>query len=124
MAEQRSEENAKDEMKKYTKAEQNPLGANGKASSKPGITFAHQEKLPKLPIPDLEATCKRYLGSLGPLQSSREHTETENAVEEFLRTDGPVLQEKLQEYSQGQTSYIEQFCKSSDQLSGTADLQT
>src|SRR2546423_14349517 len=35
----------------------------------PGITFASQEKLPKLPIPELESTCKKYLAALEPLQS-------------------------------------------------------
>ena len=30
---------------------------------------------------------------------------------EFLRTDGPELQEKLKGYAQGKSSYIEQFCE-------------
>ena len=77
---------------------------------KGGITFAHQDKLPKLPIPDLEASCQKYLTALRPLQSRREHSETQHAVEEFLKHDGPELQEKLKRYAAGQTSYIEQFC--------------
>lgn len=111
---ERSEENAKEAMQDFSKQEQNPVAANGQSKSKPGITYAHQDKLPKLPIPDLDATCERYILSLEPLQTSREHTETENAVQEFLRTDGPGLQEKLKSYSQNQTSYIEQFCKDID----------
>lgn len=75
-----------------------------------GITFAHQDKLPKLPIPDLESSCQKYLTALKPLQSPREHAETKHAVEEFLRHDGPELQEKLKKYAAGRTSYIEQFC--------------
>ncbi|KAI0142403.1 choline/Carnitine O-acyltransferase [Hypoxylon sp. NC0597] len=74
-----------------------------------GITFAHQDSLPKLPIPDLEQTCKKYLGALKPLQGPREHAETKLAVQEFLKKDGPELQKKLQEYAVGKTSYIEQF---------------
>jgi len=77
---------------------------------KNGITFAHQDKLPKLPIPDLESSCQKYLTALKPLQSPREHAETKHAVEEFLRQDGPELQEKLKQYAAGRTSYIEQFC--------------
>lgn len=108
---ERSEENAKQATKEFTDEKKNPVAHNGDAShNKKGITFAHQDKLPKLPIPDLEATTKRYLGSLYPLQDAREHTESERAVEEFLRTDGPTLQEKLKTYSSGQSSYIEQFC--------------
>lgn len=80
--------------------------------SYPGVTFAHQEKLAKLPIPDLESSCEKYLQALKPLQSAREHSDTKQAVQDFLVKDGPELQEKLKKYAEGRTSYIEQFCKS------------
>ncbi|SPQ27566.1 9cc5c610-93d2-470b-8bc1-a6008a8f7542 [Thermothielavioides terrestris] len=76
---------------------------------KGGVTYAHQDKLPKLPIPDLELTCQRYLKALKPLQSPREHAETTRAVREFLRNEGPELNEKLKKYAEARTSYIEQF---------------
>jgi carnitine O-acetyltransferase len=76
-----------------------------------GITFAAQDKLPKLPIPELESSLKKYLRALKPLQTPREHSDSRQAVEDFLRTDGPELQEKLRNYAQGKSSYIEQFCK-------------
>ncbi|KAL1871580.1 hypothetical protein VTK73DRAFT_2009 [Phialemonium thermophilum] len=76
---------------------------------KGGVTFAYQDKLPKLPIPELADTCQRYIAALKPLQSPREHAETKHAVEEFLKQDGPELQEKLKKYAEGRTSYIEQF---------------
>ena len=108
---ERSEANAKEATEHYTKDEHEPLAHNGESHTKPGITFAHQDSLPKLPIPDLDATCKKYLISLDPLQTAREHHDSERAVDEFLRTDGPGLQEKLREYATGKSSYIEQFCK-------------
>ncbi|KAI0479288.1 choline/Carnitine O-acyltransferase [Xylariaceae sp. FL0804] len=74
-----------------------------------GTTFAGQDGLAKLPIPDLQSTCKKYLAALKPLQGPREHAETKMAVQEFLQTDGPELQEKLQKYAVGKSSYIEQF---------------
>lgn len=77
-----------------------------------GLTFSGQDKLPTLPIPALDHTCKKYLAALKPLQGPREHSHTQRAVEEFLRTDGPELQEKLRQYAVGKTSYIEQFCTS------------
>lgn len=80
--------------------------------AKGGVTFAQQDKLPKLPIPDLEKTCERYLKALKPLQPPREHGETRHAVQEFLNGEGPELNEKLKRYAEGRTSYIEQFCKS------------
>lgn len=76
-----------------------------------GLTFANQDSLPKLPIPDLEDTCRKHLAALSTLQTIREHEETKAAVREFLKTDGPILQEKLKAYASSKTSYIEQFCK-------------
>lgn len=78
---------------------------------KPGITFAGQDKLPKLPIPELGSTCKKYLDALKPLQNIHEHEETESAVQEFIQNEGPELQERLKKYATGKTSYLEQFCK-------------
>lgn len=74
-----------------------------------GVTFASQDQLPQLPIPDLESTAQKYLAALKPLQSVREHAETRHAIAEFLKQDGPELQEKLYKYAQSKTSYIEQF---------------
>ncbi|KAJ5166822.1 mitochondrial carnitine O-acetyltransferase [Penicillium canariense] len=76
---------------------------------KQGLTFANQDSLPKLPIPDLEDTCRRHLDALSALQTIREHEETKAAVKDFLKSDGPILQEKLKTYASSKTSYIEQF---------------
>jgi carnitine O-acetyltransferase len=62
-------------------------------------TFARQADLPKLPIPPLEETCKRYLNALVGLQDAREHVRTKAAVEEFLKGDGARLQERLVEWA-------------------------
>lgn len=75
-----------------------------------GLTFAGQDSLSKLPIPELESSCRKYLAALRPLQGPREHADTRSAVEQFLKSDGPDLQEKLQNYALGKSSYIEQFC--------------
>ena len=83
-----------------------------KKDIKSGITYAAQDKLPKLPIPDLQSTCKKYIEALRPLQSHREHQETTAAVREFLENEGPDLNERLKKYATGKTSYIEQFCRS------------
>lgn len=112
MSEQRSEANAKEAHQNFSKEEQNPLANHKATDSKPGITFAAQDKLPKLPIPDLEPTLKKYLLALDPLQTAREHSDSERACDEFLRTDGPGLNDKLKQYATGKSSYIEQFCMS------------
>ena len=75
-------------------------------------TFSYQDKLPRLPIPPLEKTCERYLGALKPLQTNREHRDTQVAIQQFLKSEGPELDERLRKYATGKTSYIEQFCRS------------
>ena len=59
--------------------------------STPSKTFAHQDKLPKLPIPPIEDTCRRYLSALVALQDEAEHEATKQAVEKFLANEGPAL---------------------------------
>lgn len=60
-------------------------------------TFSQQKNLPRLPIPTLEDTAKRYLKSIEPLVSSDEYKVSEKAVRAFIASDGlgPVLQERL-----------------------------
>ncbi|KAK0255795.1 carnitine O-acetyltransferase yat1 [Friedmanniomyces endolithicus] len=105
----RSEANAKDATQSFSKDKLAPLASHTNPESKTGVTFAAQDKLPKLPIPDLDTTCKKYIAALDPLQTAREHADTEQAVHDFMRSEGPELQEKLKRYATGQSSYIEQF---------------
>lgn len=62
-------------------------------------TFARQGELPKLPIPPLEDTCRRYLTALEGLQDAKEHARTKLIVEEFLKGEGPRVQERLKEWA-------------------------
>jgi carnitine O-acetyltransferase len=105
-----SEASARDSTQSFPSEARDPLGHSTNPNSRPGITFAHEEKLPKLPIPELEASCQKYLAALKPLQGAKEHQDTVVAVEEFLKQDGPNLQEKLKHYAADKANYIEQFC--------------
>jgi carnitine O-acetyltransferase len=105
----RSMDGVKKVSEGFSNAQKNPL-SDDKPSHQQGITFAAQDKLPKLPIPDLDHSMDRYLAALKPLQSGREHAETQQAVEDFLKSEGPELQDRLKKYANGKTSYIEQFC--------------
>ena len=107
---ERSSEHASEAVMSHSVEARDPLASHKPAEQRPGVTFAAQDSLPKLPIPDLEATCNKYLQALEPLQNSREHRDTHRAVKEFLRGEGPELQERLKKYSSGKSSYIEQFC--------------
>ena len=105
----RSLEGAKKVSEGFTKDQKEPLASN-QPHHKQGITFAAQDRLPKLPIPELESSTTKYLAALKPLQTPREYAETQQAVDEFLKSEGPELQERLKKYANGKTSYIEQFC--------------
>ncbi|KAF2003022.1 carnitine acetyl transferas-like protein [Amniculicola lignicola CBS 123094] len=105
----RSEQSARDSTQSFPSEARSPLASHTNPNSKPGITFAHQDNLPRLPIPDLDHSCKKYLSALKPLQSPKEHHDTAIAVHEFLKADGPALQEKLHKYANGKANYIEQF---------------
>ncbi|KAL8908481.1 MAG: hypothetical protein Q9207_000787 [Kuettlingeria erythrocarpa] len=89
-------------------SEKEPLASHG-PKRKPGITYAAQDTLPKLPIPELEDTCRKYQAVLAPLQNRREQEDTAAAVQDFLKNDGLELQARLKKYATGKTSYIEQF---------------
>ena len=74
-------------------------------SPTPGSTFANQDALPKLPIPPLQDSCKRYLTALRGLQDDKEHAATTRAVQSFLQGDGPALQERLKQWAAGRARY-------------------
>jgi len=63
-----------------------------------GVTYAGQIKLPRLPIPSLEDTVRKFRSTLAALQDGRQREETDRVAEEFLAGDGPQLQEWLLEY--------------------------
>lgn len=59
-----------------------------------GRYLAHQEGLPKLPVPPLQQTCERYLAVLEPIISEEEMVHTRELMAEFLRPGG--VGERLQ----------------------------
>ncbi|EZF72075.1 hypothetical protein H105_05796 [Trichophyton soudanense CBS 452.61] len=56
-----------------------------------------EDSLPKLPVPTLEETGRRYLKSVHPLLSAEEYKKTEKAVSDFIKPggEGEVLQKRL-----------------------------
>mmetsp|Transcript_9620 Transcript_9620/g.16898 ORF Transcript_9620/g.16898 Transcript_9620/m.16898 type:complete len:710 (-) Transcript_9620:24-2153(-) len=76
-------------------------------------TFERQGTIPKLPVPDLEATCAKYIQTMKPLLSEASLRETENIVDEFLKEDGPKLQTALMEYDKTVDNYVEEFWNAS-----------
>lgn len=64
-----------------------------------GKMLRFEESLPRLPVPSLEETGRRYLKSVHPLVSEAEYERTKTAVEAFIRPggEGEPLQKRLLE---------------------------
>ncbi|GLI75735.1 carnitine O-acetyltransferase mitochondrial [Penicillium ochrochloron] len=64
-----------------------------------GKMLRFEDSLPRLPVPSLEETGKRYLKSVHPLVSEAEFERTKKAVEAFIRPggEGEPLQKRLLE---------------------------
>jgi carnitine O-acetyltransferase len=62
-----------------------------------GAMLRFEDSLPRLPVPTLEETAKRYLKSLHPLLSNAEFEHSQRAVAEFVKPggQGEELQKRL-----------------------------
>ncbi|HEX5402582.1 MAG TPA: choline/carnitine O-acyltransferase [Pseudonocardiaceae bacterium] len=76
-------------------------------------TFGNDESLPRVPLPTLADSCRRFLEWCAPLLTEDELAHTESAVADFLAPDGPghELQAALVEYdrSPGVHSWLDTF---------------
>lgn len=73
-------------------------------------TLYFQRSLPRLPIPLLENSCRRFLVATKPLLSPAEQAETQQTVEQFRQGIGMELHAKLKSHDaqNKHTSYISQ----------------
>lgn len=71
-------------------------------------TYHFQKSLPRLPIPKLEDTCKRYLRAQRPILEDNSYSKTEKYVNSFENGPGVSLQKELVEkdVNNKHTSYI------------------
>lgn len=62
-----------------------------------GAMLRFEDSLPRLPVPTLEETSKKYLKSVHPLLNNVEYDNTEKAVNEFIQSggQGEELQKRL-----------------------------
>ncbi|SFW72089.1 choline/carnitine O-acyltransferase [Amycolatopsis australiensis] len=74
-------------------------------------TFGNEDRLPRVPVPTLEDSGRRFLEWCAPLLTPDELAETEAAVAEFVAGPGPELQAVLEEYdrSPGVRSWLDTF---------------
>lgn len=66
--------------------------------SSKGAMLRFEDSLPRLPVPTLEETSKRYLKSVHPLLNKAEFETTKKIVEDFIKPGniGPELQQRLE----------------------------
>lgn len=76
---------------------QSSLPAGYKEDISKGRMLRFEDSLPRLPVPTLEETAKRYLKSVHPLLNTTEYESTKKAVEEFVQPGGvgETLQKRL-----------------------------
>lgn len=76
-------------------------------------TFAHDDSLPRVPLPALDDSCDRFLTWCAPLLTPEELASTEAAVKEFRLPGSParVLQAALEDYDRepGTHSWLDRF---------------
>jgi carnitine O-acetyltransferase len=76
-------------------------------------TFGNEERLPRVPLPTLEATCARFLEWCAPLLDDAQLAATEAEVRAFLEPDGDGrrLHETLEKYeaTEGVHSWLDTF---------------
>lgn len=76
-------------------------------------TFGNEDRLPRVPLPTLEDSCRRFVEWCSPLLTEDELAATQSAVDSFLRPDSPArtLQAALAEYdgTEGVRSWLDTF---------------
>jgi carnitine O-acetyltransferase len=79
----------------------------------PTSTFGAEERLPRVPLPTLEDSCRLFLAWCAPLLTEAELASTEEAVAAFLHPDSPAhaLQAALEKFDAepGVHSWLDRF---------------
>lgn len=77
------------------------------------LTFGNEDQLPRVPLPELETTCERFLQWCAPLLTEEELAQTRKSVAEFLEPDSPAhtLHAALRAYNDepGVASWLDTF---------------
>ncbi|KAG8179267.1 hypothetical protein JTE90_026731 [Oedothorax gibbosus] len=90
--------------------------------SKSEKTFAHDEKLPSLPVPNLSETLSKYLDSVKGLVSEEEFLNTTAIVEKFRNGVGKELHRKLLHKAASERNWLEKWWEDVAYLSQRAPL--
>ncbi|KAH3668012.1 hypothetical protein OGAPHI_001766 [Ogataea philodendri] len=75
-----------------------------------GALFNHQDDLPSLPVPELAETLTKYKKSIQPYYkngaSDPEYLRYCSVIDDFAKTQGPYLQQKLQQFAKDKRNWL------------------
>ncbi|KAG7094019.1 hypothetical protein E1B28_007643 [Marasmius oreades] len=87
-----------------------PMNWKAAAPAASGVTYAHQESLPKLPVPELQNTLRTLKETLKPIAwDEQEWKEVERKVDQFSVSQGPILQERLEDWAEDKDHWLERW---------------
>ena len=69
-------------------------------------TFANDETLPDLPVPNLKDTLNRYLDSVKPHVTEDEFLTTKDIVENFEKNEGQILHQRLLDRAKNHRNWV------------------
>jgi len=86
------------------------------------LLYSYQASLPRLPVPPLKETIRRYLLSVRPLLEDQEYEEMKKLSEDFVSTIGPTLQWYLWVKSWWASNYVSDWWEDYIYLSGRGPI--
>lgn len=72
-------------------------------------TFAEDENVPALPLPDLNDTLDRYYESLIPFGTEEELRKSREIIERFRKGVGPKLHQRIVERTKFTKNWVSEF---------------
>uniref|UniRef100_G3PAZ3 carnitine O-palmitoyltransferase n=1 Tax=Gasterosteus aculeatus aculeatus TaxID=481459 RepID=G3PAZ3_GASAC len=75
-------------------------------SGRKPMLYSFQNSLPRLPVPSIKDTCKRYLESVRPLMEDEQYQRMEGLTKDFEKNLGPRLQWYLKLKSWWASNYV------------------
>lgn len=84
--------------------------------------YSYQSSLPRLPVPDLTSTVRRYLESVRPLLNDQDFEDMKRLSEEFESTIGPKLQWYLILKSWWASNYVSDWWEEYIYLAGRSPI--
>ncbi|XP_012938402.1 carnitine O-acetyltransferase [Aplysia californica] len=77
-----------------------------------GRTFSVQYSLPRLPVPPLDQTLRKYLETVQPILTDDQLESTKQVVKRFQENEGPKLQALLEDRAQNHVNWLSDWWKS------------